>query len=76
MLSRRGKTVIHRRWNEDLDDRRFRPAMNFGVCKRAVHIVERRRKNDARAVMLSPLLARQACEVRKFRQRHIHAHRT
>src|SRR3546814_1775473 len=70
MLARRGEAVVDGRGDQHLDDRRLRPAILFRVEKGAVHIVERRREDDPRLVMLARF--GEAGELRQLRQRDIH----
>src|SRR3546814_16871155 len=70
MLARRGEAVVDGRGDQHLDDRRLRPAILFRVEKGAVHIVERRREDDPRLVMLARF--GEAGELRQLRQRAIH----
>src|SRR3546814_1908467 len=53
MLPRRREAVVDGRGDQHLDDRRLRPAELLRVEEGAVHIVERRREDDPRLVMLA-----------------------
>src|SRR3546814_11391821 len=55
MLAGRRKAVVDGRGDQHLDNRRLRPAELLCVEEGAVHIVERRREDDPRLMMLARL---------------------
>jgi hypothetical protein len=65
MASFRREAVVHGGGDQHLDNRLFRPAMLLRIIERTVHVIEGRRNDDARLMMLARF--RQASEARQFR---------
>src|SRR5690606_9287681 len=72
---RRRERVIERRWNQHLDDRASRPSLRARVEIGLLHVLQRRRNDNASGVMRRALSAWQAGEIRKLGQRNVHAER-
>ena len=71
VLPLRRKAVVHRGWDQHLNNRLFRPSIAFGIKEGLIHIIQRRRYDDTRLVMLTGF--GQAGEFRQFGQSNIHA---
>lgn len=76
VLSGRRERVIQRGRNQHFDDRLPCPALGSCIEISLFHVTQRRRNDDAGAVVFGRLTARQAAKIRQLRQRDVHTERT
>ena len=75
MPALRRQCVVHRRRDDELNDRLLRPAPAACIAIGRVHIGEARRDDDAGRVVLGELPSRQGRKVRQFGERDVHPER-